>query len=91
MLFSFGIVKSNAELSHSIMCFLIGLNIVLCFSVLDYDLFYIVLCPSVLDYVLLHCVMRNQIMLSVAIVQFCSCVLYYGLLYGIMLFCVELW
>ena len=34
--------------------------------------FYIVLCSSVLDYDLLHCVMRNQIMLTVAIAQFCS-------------------
>ena len=44
--------------------------------------FYTVLCFAVLDFVLLYCVMRNQIMLTVAIMQFCSCVLYYGLLYS---------
>ena len=60
MLFSSGIVNSNAELSHSI----VFLNWIV--------FFYIVLCSSVLDYDLLHCVMRNQIMLTVAITQFCS-------------------
>ena len=45
--------------------------------------FYTVLCFAVLDYVLLYCVIRNQIMLTVAIMQFCSCVLY-------IVFCIVL-
>ena len=46
--------------------------------------FYTVLRSSVLDYDLLHCIMQNQIMFTVEIVQFCSSVLYYGISYCIM-------
>ena len=52
---------------------------------------YLVLCPSVLDYDLLHCIMQNEIMFTVAITQFCSRFLYYGVSYCTMFFCVELW
>lgn len=57
-------------LLYSIMVFCIGL----CSSTLYYDLLYCI------SYVLVYYVMRNQIMITVAIMQFCSCVFYYGLL-----------
>ena len=68
MPFSFGIVKFNYVLLNWIV------------------VFYIVLCSSVLDYDLLHCIMQNQIIFTDAIAQFCSSVLYYGISYCIMLY-----
>ena len=65
MLFSFGIVK----------CRTFAFNYVFLNWIV---FFYIVLCSSVLDYDLLHCIMQNQIMFTVAITRFHSSVLYYG-------------